>query len=229
MRRTIRKPNRYPFMRKDNDIKEKANEGTGPRWNDRQTQLKPGSYNPAHLYIKWLKGLWPEDYSNDWDTQHYYHPRELKQWYAKTEVRKATEMLREAQKQQCDNNDAGLHPLGDGPFERELERKGVQVDKYPLPSTTMVMRMHEMVYLRRKAMEKKSTEVFQKQKTDLGYNEEGRVEKPSEWFDESKGPLNPHFLQFAQSSYVADVVDLPRTPQTYQQYLSRLNSQATTQ
>ncbi len=161
-----------------------------------------------------------EEMHNDYDMHHYLHPRELRRWYAKTEVAVALGLLDSLQISESKNNHNGLHWNGDGPMERELVRKGVPVDKYELPTTVAVNRVHEAVLLRRAELERRATEAMSRQRAAK------KVARPTSWFDETDGPLNPHFLRFAQSSYEEPITELPRTPLRYSHALPERSASA---
>lgn len=154
----------------------------------------------------WKKPYYLEDYANEYDSTVYLPARNLKIWYAKHEISFAKTWLRTAVKTQSVRVQQGLHYNGDGAFERELRRKGIQVHKFELPSTVATRRTHEMVILRRKALENLAKERMHKAR------EQKRADAPTSWYDETNGPLNPHFLKLAQPSYKANIVDLPAEP-----------------
>ena len=109
------------------------------------------------------------------------------------------------------NYNAGLHFNGDGPFERELKRKGIQVEKYKLPSTVAMRRVNEMVILRRRELEKKSAEKMEALRDKLKKETKGMPS--SSWLDEADGPVNPAFIQMAiKGGNYDDSFELPRTP-----------------
>ena len=151
-------------------------------------------------------GVYLEDEKNEYNTQVYYPMRQMKQWYAQREITHARGWLYNMRRSESVNAQNGLAFNGDGAFEREMKRKGVQVDKYPLPSTVATKRTHEMVLLRRQRLEEMSA----------GAMESARVAKkadhPSAWYDETDGPLNQHFLRMAQPAYAADICSLPEKP-----------------
>lgn len=158
------------------------------------------SYRPR------FRGYYPEDHTNDYSYHLYWHPRERKKWYAQKEVDAVREWADERMRVETLNHHEGRAPNGDGAFERDMQRKGVQVEKYPLPSTVATRRLHEMVLLRRQALSAKSVEAMARQR------DAKRRDVPSGWYDEADGPLNPNFLRFAQASYAEQVTDLPEEP-----------------
>jgi hypothetical protein len=152
-------------------------------------------------------GYYPEDHSNDWDLQLYTHPQKYREYYTRQE-RTHAEFWSDLQRStESANFNSGLHFSGEGPFERELKRKGIQVEKYKLPSTVAMKRVHEMVLLRRRAIEKKSAEKMEKVRESLN-----AAKKPSSWLDETDGPVNPHFLKMAFNGKTYEEFQLPRTP-----------------
>jgi hypothetical protein len=153
-------------------------------------------------------GIWTEDFLNDYNTMKYQSSRQRIRWYYQNDVQEASRNIYARTRNVNANNDAGLHPVtGHGPFERELERTGVEIDKYPLPTTTAVRRLHEAVLLRRQELEKKSERLLAAQREKL------KQRQPTAWYDEERGPLNRNFLaRYAQLSYEVDVADLPRSP-----------------
>lgn len=154
----------------------------------------------SSVRVWWKKGIYPEDEANDYDYSLYQHPKQIKTWYAANEIRESKQWLQHQTSFESENHRQGKHHTGMGAFERELQRKGMQIEKYRLPSTTAVKRVHEMVQLKRKALEKRAAKSIESQKP----------QKPSEWYDETDGPMNPHFLQFAQKSFAEPFADLPR-------------------
>lgn len=181
--------------------------GPGKRWShDVRGYKDVGSTDRSWIPAD-KKHFWLEEFSNDYDQVRYLHPREAKMWYAATEMRHAKDMLHYAQQEQTTNHNAGLDAVtGHGPFEREIERRGIPVDKYPLPSTTAVKRVHEMTILKRRHLEARSEALMEEHRRRCARA------FPSSWYDETDGPLNPHFLHFAQRSYTAPVTRLPQLP-----------------
>lgn len=158
--------------------------------------------NPlAHLH-----GYWPEDHKLEYDTMVYYPRRYAKAWYAAREIKHARKWLADQQRQESVNAQNGLEFNGDGPFEREMKRKGIQVEKYRLPTTTATKRLHEMVVLRRKHIETLAKEKMAAVRSKLAR------EEPSGWYDEAAGPLNQHFLASMQIHYKRNIVELPAEP-----------------
>ena len=169
------------------------------------------------MNFKFDTGFWPEDFLNDYFAVKYQSSRQRIQWYFANDRLQVFRNLKKRAEQQHQFNDAGLNPAnGHGAFERELERKGIPVEKYQLPTTTSVTRVHEAVLLRREELEKKSAKLLAAERLRL------KVDMPSEWFDETDGPLNSNFLtRYAQQSFTTDVRTLPRTPLLH----SQLNQQ----
>lgn len=163
------------------------------------------SYKPV------FRGYYLEDHTLDYDYSLYWHPRDRKKWYAQKEVDAVRAWADVSMRNETTNYHKGLAPNGEGPFERDLKRKGISIEKYPLPSTLATRRVHEMVILRRKQIEEKSQELLNNARDKL------KQASPSNWFDEADGPLNPQFLRYAQSSYSEQVNDLPNTPLRYKQ------------
>ena len=112
-------------------------------------------------------GYYVEDGSNDWDQQIYTHPQRYREWYTRQEREHAVNWAESQRRTESLNYNAGLNFNGDGPFERELKRKGIQVEKYKLPSTVAMRRVNEMVLLRRRELEKKSAEKMQSLRESL--------------------------------------------------------------
>jgi hypothetical protein len=154
-----------------------------------------------------LRGYYPEDNSNDYNTALYTHPEVMRVWYTRHERYHAARMIAEQRKTESQNHNNGLHFSGDGAFERELTRKGVQVDKYPLPSTVGVRRVHEMTVLRRQALRKEGDARLSR------LRDAKAVDAPT-WMDETDGPVNPHFLAMCQRNYKQPLQPLPRRPMT---------------
>jgi hypothetical protein len=165
----------------------------------------PALFNMGHRIDT---GVWTEDFLNDYVSAKYHSSRQRMRWYYTNDVDEANRNVQRRQKTMSAYNDAGLNPAtGYGPFERELERTGVPVEKYPLPSTTAVRRLSEAVLLRRQELEKKSERLL------AGQREKLKQPRPSEWYDETNGPLNVNFLaRYAQQSYEEGIADLPRRP-----------------
>ena len=151
-------------------------------------------------------GPYMEDHKMEYDTSIYYPARSAKQWYARREIIHARQWLYEQRRTESVRAQEGLNHNGDGPFERELRRRGVQVEKYPLPSTVATKRTHELVLLRRQKLEEMSSERMNSLRSSA------RASRPSAWYDETAGPLNQHFLRMVQSSYDNDICDLPTQP-----------------
>lgn len=161
--------------------------------------------------MEWRKPYYLEDNANEFDMSVYLPLTRLKSWYARHELNFGRKWLDTMQKTQSVNAQNGLHYNGDGPFERELRRKGIQVEKYPLPSTTATRRNHEMILLRRQKLEELS-----RVKMDEARKKVAR-DAPSGWYDETKGPLNPHYLAMVQPLYKQNVTALPAEPVQYRQ------------
>ncbi|KEG07510.1 hypothetical protein DQ04_09581020 [Trypanosoma grayi] len=151
-------------------------------------------------------GLWDEDHVNDYKTNRYLSARATMRWYCEMERLMTRNNLNARRGTQSYNNNRGLHHSGRGAFEREAERRGVQVEKYALTTTTGAMRVAEMVVLRRMELEKKSAEAMAAQRDAL------RQPQPSAWYDETRGPLNPEFLRRMRSHYEVDITALPDAP-----------------
>lgn len=151
-------------------------------------------------------GIYDEDHVNDYDARTYTPARTMLQWYAKMERNATKAQVNARINQQSQHNHEERDFNGAGAFERELERKGIPLEKYPLTSTTGATRVREMVVLRRQVLEKKSAEAM------AAARQRQRRASPSEWYDETLGPLNPKFLQSMQSHYDVPIVDLPRRP-----------------
>lgn len=168
-----------------------------------------------YMVYKRNTGLYDEDHVNSFNASTYTPVHEMVNWYKNMErITTQAEMLKR-QRIQSQNNQEGRHHSGAGPFERELERKGIPVEKYPLTTTTGATRIREMIVLRRLALEEKAKAALAKQAGEL------RRPAPSEWYDETKGPLNPRFLQAMQVHYDVPIVDLPRTPLSYETFKQR--------
>jgi hypothetical protein len=149
-------------------------------------------------------GYYVEDHSCDWDTQVYTHPQVMREWYTRQERHAALTWSETQRAAESANYNSGLHFSGDGPFEREMRRKGVQVEKYKLPSTLGVRRVHEMVALRRRELEQRAAQSM------AAARERVRTARPS-WLDEADGPVNPHFLAMTMGRNY-EQFELPRTP-----------------
>jgi hypothetical protein len=176
-------------------------------WDTKEEKTAPMlRATPAARFRIRVTGYYLEDHINDHNAKLYYHPRQMKHWYAKTELRRAHAYVRELQDTESENHNEGRHHSGDGPFERELARKGIPVEKYPLPTTTTMRRLHEMTVLRRDALEKRSAVAVAAQRERL------RSERPSQWYDESDGPLNQSFLRRVQKHYTETITELPEYP-----------------
>jgi hypothetical protein len=167
----------------------------------------------SHILTKEV-GYYLEDQKNEYDTSIYYPMRFMKKWYAQREIHTAKSWLKRQQITESLNTQNGLHFSGENAFERELRRKGVQVEKYPLPTVVATKRLHEMVILRRQRLEDMSRERMDKLRSTL------KVARPSKWFDESNGPLNPHFVRIVQSSYSEPLGDLPEVPLRHSQWIA---------
>lgn len=160
-------------------------------------------------------GLYDEDHVNGFDARSYTPARTMLQWYAKMELLATRSNLSVRQITQSEHQRQGRHHTGTGPFERELERKGIPVEKYNLTTTTGASRVREMVVLRRKALDAKSEAAIKEQR------EAKRQALPSAWYDETAGPLNPKFLKAIQPQYSVNITDLPRTPLSYTTWSSQ--------
>jgi len=162
----------------------------------------------THMGHRRLTRMWPEDEVNDYSAKTYYSFDQALRWYELVDRRNLHLAINRRQMIQTENHHNGLHVTGAGAFERELERKGIQVEKYELPTTVGVRRIHEMVLARRRELETRSAALMAAQRKKL------RQAKPSEWYEERGGPLNVHFLRFAQSSYDENITKLPQNPIT---------------
>lgn len=153
-------------------------------------------------------GLWDEDHVNDFNANKYMSARSTMRWYYGMERLQTRNTINARRATQSYNNNRGLHHSGRGAFEREMERRGIPVEKYPLTTTAGAARVAEMVLLRRAELEKQSAEAMERQRSEL------RRDAPSEWYDETDGPLNPRFLASMQSNYTKAITELPNTPLT---------------
>ncbi|KAG8348884.1 hypothetical protein ERJ75_001452300 [Trypanosoma vivax] len=153
-------------------------------------------------------GLWDEDHVNDYKANRYLSARATMRWYYEMERLQTRKSLNARRATQSHNNNEGLHHSGQGAFERELERRGVQVKKYPLTTTTGATRAAEMVLLRRLELEKRAEEALAAQCESLKQEHP----RPSAWYDETLGPLNPEFLRVMQPHYEVEITRLPDTP-----------------
>ncbi|CAD2217864.1 hypothetical protein, conserved [Angomonas deanei] len=173
--------------------------------------MKRTSVRIAGFTMKYIQGTgkWDEDHVNDFNAMPYLSARSTMMWYYSMERHQTRSNLRSRRSTQSSNNNQGLHHSGKGAFAREMERKGIQVDKYPLTTTTGARRVAEMVVLRRQKLEDMSADLMAKQRESV------KLEKPSKWFDESKGPLNPRFVKAMQPHYKVNIQDLPETPIVY--------------
>lgn len=151
-------------------------------------------------------GLWDEDHVNDFQSEKYMSARSTMRWYYGMERLQTRNTINARRGTQSHNNNNGLHHSGQSAFERELERRGVAVQKYPLTTTTGASRVAEMVLLRRAALEKQSAELMDEQRKKL------RRPSPSAWYDETAGPLNPNFLMAIQKNYDTTISELPSEP-----------------
>lgn len=151
-------------------------------------------------------GLWDEDHVNDFDANVYMSARSTMRWYYGMERLQSRNNLNARRSTQSYNNNNGLHHSGRGAFEREAERRGIQVDKYPLTTTTGASRVAELVLLRRRKLEEQAAELMQQQRAKM------RMAEPSAWYSEDKGPLNPNFLRSMQCNYDKSMTELPETP-----------------
>lgn len=160
--------------------------------------------------MKYVKGtgLWDEDHVNDFDASRYLSARSTMRWYYGMERLQTRKTMNARRATQSYNNNNGLHHSGRGAFERELERRGIQVDKYPLTTTTGATRVAEMVVLLRRELEAQAATAMAAQR------QAQRRDAPSEWYDEADGPLNPRFLASMQHNYTAVITDLPNDPIT---------------
>lgn len=164
-------------------------------------------------------GVYDEDHVNEFNARTYTPANLMRKWYTKMEVLNTRSELRFRGTQQSYNNHDGLHHSGMNAFERELERKGIPIEKYPLTTTTGATRVREMVVLRRKALEAKASEALAQQR------KEKQRAIPSEWFDETKGPLNPRFVAAVQPLYQVPIADLPRQPVKYESFAAKYENQ----
>lgn len=151
-------------------------------------------------------GKWDEDHVNDFNASKYMSARSMMRWYYGMERLQTRNNLNARRDTQSHNNNMGLHHSGYGPFEREVERRGLPVFKYPLTTTTGASRVAELVLLRRAALEKKAAALLKEQLSQC------RRDAPSDWFDETEGPLNPRFVECMQSHYTVLLTPLPENP-----------------
>ena len=163
-----------------------------------QSSAPRGAFSMYHL----------EEGENFYSAKPYYHYQEWKRKCSGTELLHARLWLNAMKKMSAGFYHEGRHPThGYGPFEHELKRRGIEIHKYRLPTTVAVKRIHEMVVLRRLELEKESAIALQKAL------EEKRLPEPSEWYDETSGPLNPHYLRHVKSHYSGmDITQLKPTP-----------------
>ena len=149
-----------------------------------------------------------EEGENFFAAKPYYHYQEWKRKCAGTELLQTRLWLKAMKKMSAGFYNEGRHPThGFGPFENELRRRGIEVHKYRLPTTTAVKRIHEMVVLRRLDLEKQSNAAMEENMKSK------RQPLPSEWYDETDGPLNPHFLRHVKSHYSGqDITHLSTHP-----------------
>jgi hypothetical protein len=161
----------------------------------------------AAFMMQHRRGYYLEDETAQYNTKLYMHPHYLKKWYANRELTASRQWMNYQKVQESDAHNAGLHYDGTGAFERELRRKGVQVEKYPLPSRVATARLHEMVWLRRGKVEAAAQAAMAAQRAAA----QQAAPSPA-WYDETQGPLNPHFLKFAAKSYTEELAPLPREP-----------------
>ncbi len=183
------------------------------RTHEKQTMLRKSYLRAASFRMQHRQRYYMEEKTShhDYATHHYMHPKELRKWYAVHETRAANTMLNKLAVTESENHNNGLSRDGDGAFEREMIRKGIEVEKYPLPTTVGVRRVHEMSLLRRAEIEKRSATAMAAQR------EAKKASFPSRWYDETMGPLNPHFLKVAQRSYSEPITELPREPYVWSQ------------
>lgn len=151
-------------------------------------------------------GKWDEDHINDYDASSFMSSRSTMRWYYGMERLQTRNNLLHRRAAQSEANNNGLHHSGRGAFEREAERRGLQVDKYSLTTTTGASRVAELVLLRRAELEKKAAQMMEKVSKSI------QREEPSEWFDETNGPLNPRFVERMQSHYRVPLTPLPESP-----------------
>ncbi|RNF20913.1 uncharacterized protein Tco025E_03618 [Trypanosoma conorhini] len=151
-------------------------------------------------------GLWDEDHVNDYKANRYLSARATMRWYYDMERLQTRNSLNARRGTQSHNNNVGLHHSGRGAFEREVERRGLQVEKYALTTTTGAMRVAELTLLRRLELEKRAEAAMAEQRAAL------RRPAPSAWYDEAMGPLNPEFLRRMQPHYEVDITTLPESP-----------------
>eukprot|EP00796_Vickermania_ingenoplastis_P004153 gene4153-2995_t len=154
-------------------------------------------------------GRWDEDHENDFNASTYMSARSTMRWYAGMERVQTRRNLNSRRGAQSRNNNNGLHHSGRGPFEREVERRGLPVDKYALTTTTGATRVAELVLLRRLALEEKAEKLLAERLASL------RRAAPSSWMDEADGPLNPRFLERMQSHYATAITPLPELPEPH--------------
>ena len=166
-------------------------------------------YRASHLQGT---GVYDEDFTNDYKTDNPLHAKTRKELFGDIERIPVKRRIRTAVETESRNHNAGLRYDGVDAFERELERKGIPVEKYPLPTTVAATRAREMTLLRRLQLERMAQEAMQQATAAC------RRTTPSQWYDEEKGPLNPHYLQFVRTQYSGvDITDLPNQPITSKQ------------
>ena len=157
--------------------------------------------------------FYPEVGENFYNAKPYYHYQEWKRKCAGLELLQTRYWLKSLKRISAAFYHEGRHPThGFGPFEHELQRRGIEVHKYRLPTTTAVKRIHEMVLLRRQSCEKESKAKMQ------CLLQSRRQGAPSGWYDETDGPLNPHYLRHVKLHYAdKDITELPTVPHLYKQ------------
>lgn len=172
--------------------------------------MRPSALCLGGFTMKYKRGtgLWDEDHVNDFDANKYLSARSMMRWYYGMERLQTRNSINARRATQSYNNNMGLHHSGRGAFERELERRGIQVDKYPLTTTTGAARVAEMVLLRRQKLEAQAKKAMESQR------QARRRDAPSEWYDETEGPLNLRFLASMQSNYTQVITKLPSSPVT---------------
>lgn len=158
------------------------------------------------MKYKRATGKWDEDHTNDYDATTYMSARNTMRWYYKMERLQTRNNLLHRRAAQSNANNNGLHHSGKGAFEREVERRGLLVEKYPLTTTTGASRVAELVLLRRQELEKRAQAMMEEVSKSV------KRDEPSEWFDETDGPLNPRFVERMQSHYQVPLIPLPEAP-----------------
>lgn len=167
-------------------------------------------------------GIYDEDLVNDYSTNMIRHHNRMRAWYGKHEFTAGMRVINSRELLDSKLQHEGKNPVnGHSAFERELERKGIPIEKYPLPNTVQATRVREMTLLRRLKLEEQAKELMAQQSAAQ------RRDVPSAWYDETKGPLNPHFLSFVKKNYSGmDVTALQNDPIKYKKVVkARLASE----